>query len=228
MVEEINITVDRSEDQIVYQLPYQNINIFLEGEKVDPQPEIEGNLPFTKRIVGNELLDLGEWSSGGDSGFYNSLYIRFLNGRITRYSPSVPKRYVVGEGLASQAFKIISSDLQITTKTEYYWDLFWQEPVSTISVTKCTDDYSHTTIRFVDINWSKTRPNYRGYIGYDKSTDTFYGTNLALSRDCEYYSDREISSMFLYTENEEITFRYIYVTTILHASNLIPALKNIE
>ena len=228
MVETYNITINRNQDNFIYSTPFFNMNITLEGEKSESQPEIEGNLPFTKRIVGNELLDLGTWTPGGDNGFYNSLYIRFQNGRITRYSPSVPKCYVEGEGLASQGFKIISSQLDITTTTEYYWNLFWQEPMSTLTITKCTDNWSNTTIRFVDINWTKTRPNYRDYIGYDKSTDTYYGSNLASSRDCEYYSDREISSMFLYTENREITFRYVYVTKIVHASNLIPALKQIN
>lgn len=227
MVEEINLTVNRSMDFYTYKLPFCNVNITLEGSKTEPEPEIQGNLPFTKRVVGNELLDFGEWLSGGQSinGQLNA--IRIKNGIISRYSKSVPICHVTGEGLANYTLQIKSNDLMIYME-EYYWNLFWEEPTSTLEISKVKDNFSKDVIRFIDIIWTTTRPQYDEFLGYDKSTDTLYCSHLALNRNCEYYSDRRISSSHLYTAANEVTFDNVYETVIIGASNLIPALKNIE
>ena len=81
-------------------------------------------------------------------------------------------------------------------------------------------------INFADIQWTTTKPSNATYLGYDKTTDTLYGSSIAPNTDREYYADIHLDIYegiqgFPLIENA-------WNTTITGASKIIPSLLNIN
>ena len=224
MVEEINITVNRSEDQITYQLPYQNINIFLEGEKIDPQPEIEGNLPFTKIQVGNTRVDFGEWQSTTTNIGNNR--IRVTPSYVIRCANDGQTNELHGEGIGNDKimFKPRTEYIQFEFD-EYHYNLAFEGPPSTLTIKTIKDWDSFREVYMTDLTWS-TEKTEQYCLGYDKSTDTLYSSDAIQGRTCEYYSSK-LRAYIAYFETGG-TLSKASNLILIGASEVIPSLKDIN
>ena len=154
MVEEINLTVNRSMDSYTYRLPYCNINISLEGNKTEPEPEIEGNLPVTKKLVGNEISDIGEWQDW--TGTLSQLSVTVAGDGITKHDTDGKYYHIDANGIGNQKifFTWWESWYRLEFPNEYYYNLFFNEPASTIELTHIKDWDSFQMVYMIDLTWS--------------------------------------------------------------------------
>ena len=224
MVEEINLTINRSMDSYTYKLPFCNVNITLEGDKTDPQPEIEGNLPVTKQLIGNEISDMGEWVNA--TGTLSQLFITIASDGILKHGPDGNYYHLYANGIGNQnLFFIWTMQWYRLEFNEYYYNLFFNEPASTVELISIKDWDSFKLVYMNDLTWS-TEKTHEWCLGYNKSTDTLYSSEIVLHQECEYYSSKCRAYIgYLNNTGQIINCGYL---SVKNASSLIPSLKNVE